>query len=64
MIPGKYSALLVLYQVNELGTYDDIDAIFPAFQFEIINSEMSTEINWNASHWGKIRFDDLKLEGD
>ena len=64
LIPGKYSALLVLYQVNELGTYDDIDAIFPTFQFEITSPEMSTEINWNASHWGKIRFDDLKLEGD
>ena len=64
LIPGKYSALLVLYEVNEMGAYDDLDAIFPAFQFEIIENHKSSEINWNISHWGKIRFDDLKLIGD
>lgn len=64
LIPGKYSALLVLYEVNEMGAYDDLDAIFPAFQFEIIENNKSSEINWNISHWGKIRFDDLKLIGD
>lgn len=64
LIPGKYSALLVLYEVNDMGVYNDLDAIFPAFQFEIIENQRFSEIHWNMSHWGKIRFENLMLIGE
>ena len=64
LIPGKYSALLVLYEVNDMGVYNDLDAIFPAFQFEIIENQRFSEIHWNMSHWGKIRFENLMLMGE
>ena len=60
LVPGKYQALLVVYEVNEWGTYDDLDAIYPAFIFEVRDSNQELGINWNNSNWGKIKFKDLK----
>lgn len=60
LIPDKYLVLLVLYSVNEMGAYEDLDAIYPAFSFEIVNND-KTEINWNMTHWGRIRFENLKI---
>ena len=62
MIPGKYIGLLVLYEVNEWGTYDDLDAVFPAFVFEVRDVEDGLNIHWNSSAWGKIKFADLKFK--
>ena len=55
---GKYKVLFVLYGMNEFGTYEDYDAIWPAFTFEI---EDSNTINWNANMWGHIQFPDIKI---
>jgi len=62
LIPGKYIGLLVLYEVNEWGTYDDLDAVFPAFVFEVRDIEDGLNIHWNSNAWGKIKFADLVLE--
>lgn len=64
LVPGKYFVLLVIYNVNEMGTYDDLDAVFPAFTFEIQDSKHALKINWNVNAWGKIRLDDLKCVGE
>lgn len=63
LIPDKYIGLLVLYAVNEVGTYEDLDAIYPAFDFEIVDNSNKLKINWDMNHWGRIKFDDLK-KGD
>lgn len=63
LTPGKYVVLLVLYEVNEFGTYDDLDAIMPAFSFEIIDTEKKMELNWNSYHLGKIQFSNIELLG-
>ena len=57
LVTGKYKALLVLYEVNEFGTYDDLDAIFPAFTFEVVNTENRIKIAWNHGHWGLVNFE-------
>lgn len=59
LVPGRYLVLLVLYEMNEFGSYCDLDAIFPAFDFEIYDDVSSVNINWNALHWGKIKFKDM-----
>ena len=64
LVPGKYLALLVIYDVNEMGTYDDLDAIFPAFTFEIQDNDNHLKINWNVNAWGKIRWDNILYIGD
>lgn len=61
LTPGKYVVLLVLYEVNEFGTYDDLDAIMPAFAFEIIDTENKIKVNWNSYHLGKTQFNDIVL---
>lgn len=64
LVPGKYLALLVIYDVNEMGTYDDLDAIFPAFTFEIQDNDNHLKINWNVNAWGRIRWDNILYIGD
>ena len=56
---GKYICLFVLHGENGYGNYEDYDAVYPAFSFEI-EDEMT--INWNTNHWGNIRFPDICLE--
>ena len=60
IVPGRYLALLVIYAVNDMGTYDDIDAVFPAFNFEIVDNCNAINISWNFNHWGRIKFDDIE----
>ncbi len=62
IVPGRYLVLLVLYEVNEWGTYDDLDAVFPAFAFEIYDSANRLAISWNKAHWGNICFSDLTCQ--
>lgn len=59
LVTGKYKALLVLYEVNEFGTYDDLDAVFPAFTFEVVNTENRLKIAWNHGHWGLVIFEQI-----
>ena len=59
LVTGKYKALLVLYEVNEFGTYDDLDAVFPAFTFEVVNTENRLKIAWNHGHWGLVNFEQI-----
>lgn len=62
LIPGDYTALLVLYEVNEWGNYEDLDAVYPAFSFEINDTSGQLAINWDNYNWGKIKFRDLMVE--
>ena len=55
---GKYKALIVIYEMNQYGTYDDYDAIWPAFVFQI---DDKIEIDWNVNMWGHLNFADVKL---
>ena len=61
LVQGRYYALLVLYQVNEYGVYNDLDAIDPAFCFEIHQTNNQLGLNWNTKTWGKIKFQDLVI---
>lgn len=58
LVRGKYKCLFVIYSMNEFGTYDDYDAIMPAYVFEI--SDDNT-INWDVNHWGHVQFPDIEL---
>jgi lipopolysaccharide transport system ATP-binding protein len=58
---GKYLVLLVMYEVNEFGTYDDLDAVMPAFGFEVIDTVRAVKVNWNSYHLGRINFRDIEL---
>lgn len=63
LMPGHYLVLLVVYEKNEFGTYDDLDASMPTFRFEIADIEQKSRINWNSYHLGKIQFADIEFRG-
>lgn len=56
---GYYKVCAVLYEMNEFGTYEDHDAIWPFFTFEITDD---TLLNWNVNAWGHVQFPALSLE--
>ncbi len=64
VVPGEYHALLVIYQKNEYGSYDDLDAIYPTFDFNIVDNNDALKINWDMRNWGKIKFDTLKYNSN
>lgn len=61
MVPGDYLVCLVLYSVNELGYYDDLDAVYPAITFSVSDLCNIIEINWSNHNWGRIKFDNMKM---
>ena len=62
LVPGKYFALLVLYQVNSVGAYDDLDAAYPTFVFEVQDTLSQLNIDWNFRMWGKIKLPQMIVE--
>jgi ABC-type polysaccharide/polyol phosphate transport system ATPase subunit len=57
---GQYKVCSVLYAVNEFGAYEDYDAVWPFFIFEIMDD---TTLNWNKNAWGHIQFPALEVDG-
>ena len=58
---GHYKVCGVIYEMNQYGTYEDLDAIWPLFTFEIVDENL---INWNTNHWGHIRFENMLVNED
>ncbi len=54
---GNYKALFVIYEMNEFGSYNDLDAVCPAFYFTF---EDGRNIHWDLNHWGHVCFPDLR----
>ena len=61
LVTGEYAVCLVLYEGDDVGSYVDIDAIYPAFVFEIRDIENNLKIAWDHSNWGYVKFPDTLL---
>ena len=59
LVPGRYKTCIVLYEVNEFGTYEDLDAVWPGFVFDIVDSDNAIKINWSTNNWGRVYFERL-----
>lgn len=57
---GQYKVCAVLYEMNEFGAYEDYDAVWPFFTFEITDDD--TVLNWNKNMWGHIQFPDIVIK--
>lgn len=64
IVTGEYAVCLVLYVANDTGAYVDIDAIYPAFIFEVRDTDNRLRIAWDHSNWGYIKFPDTELLGN
>lgn len=62
LVPGDYTLCLVLHSINEHGSFFDIDAIFPACIFKIIDPQGKIDIQWQARNWGYVNFEDIQIE--
>jgi len=62
IVPGFYKALIVLYGLSEFGNYEDLDAVWPTFTFEVTDSFRRMGIVWNPIHWGKVQLPDLERQ--
>jgi len=61
LVNGEYTVCLVLYDVNEYGSFVDIDAVYPAFVFKVDDTENKIGLNWVPNNWGHICFNDIQL---
>lgn len=61
LVEGKYKVLLVLYEVNEFGTYDDLDAVMPGFVFEVVDFNNQIKLDWNHRTWGRVNYEEMEV---
>lgn len=61
LVNGDYTVCLVLYDVNNYGSYIDIDAIYPAFVFKVDDTENKIGLKWDSKNWGYVCFNDIQI---
>ena len=55
IVPGKYTLSIILYEVNQFGTYRNCDGIKEAFCFEIeAEEEYIHRMEWSHRYWGHV----------
>ena len=62
LAPGQYRADLVAFQFNEHGGEQLLDAVYPAYLFQI--EPVLDEANylvWKTNYWGVARLEDIEL---
>lgn len=62
IVPGKYTLSLVLYEVNQFGTFRNCDGVKDAYCFEIqTEEEYAHKMEWSHRYWGHIALENLKI---
>ena len=62
IVPGKYTMSLVLYEVNQFGTFRNCDGVKDAFCFEIRSEEeYAHKMEWSHRYWGHVALENLKI---
>lgn len=60
---GRYSADIVVFQLDLAGNERKLDAVYPGFTFQIETvQDRENYIKWDHRHWGSVRLDDNTLE--
>ena len=62
-VPGRYRAVGLFYEFDELGNQDGITRVDPIVRFECINAT-SSDLVWMHACWGFVRFDDVLVQED
>ena len=60
LAPGLYKLTLILSGGNSSSNSENLDYIYPAFVFEVLNAD-GTSRTWSRS-WGWVHFDDVDLK--
>lgn len=62
IVPGKYTLSIILYEVNQFGTFRNCDGVKDAYCFEIQSSEeYAHKMEWSHRYWGHVALGELKI---
>ena len=62
IVPGKYTISIILYEVNQFGTYRNCDGVKDAYVFEIQSqNEYAHKMEWSHRYWGHVSLGELKI---
>lgn len=62
IVPGKYTLSMILYEVNQFGTYRNCDGIKEAFCFEVQAEEgYLHRMEWSHRYWGHVDLENIKI---
>lgn len=56
LVPERYKVYMIVYSRDYFGNSVDLDAVIPAFSFEVNDNEGSIPIRWNKRQWGYVQF--------
>lgn len=59
LVSGIYKCLFVLYSENDYGNFRDLDAVWPAFCFELDND---IHAKWDSKYWGHVSFPNITIK--
>ncbi len=61
LAPGKFISYVVAFQKDDLGNEVLIDAVYPGFLFEIIDSGHNKNLVWLSQYWGPAELHPLNI---
>ena len=62
IVPGKYTMSIILYEVNQFGTFRNCDGVKDAYVFEIQSQEeYAHRMEWSHRYWGHVSLGELKI---
>ena len=63
IVPGKYTLSLILYEVNQFGTFRNCDGVKDAYCFEIKADEnFAHRMEWSHRYWGHVSLGEIELK--
>lgn len=62
IVPGKYTMSVILYEINQFGTYRNCDGVKDAYCFEIYNDEKyANNMEWSHRYWGHVALKEIEI---
>lgn len=57
LVPTRYRVCLVLYEKDAYGNCIDLDGVWTAMNFEVVDSQGKIDVVWDKKEWGFVSFD-------
>lgn len=63
IVPGKYTLSLILYEVNQFGTFRNCDGVKDVYCFEIkAGEDFAHKMEWSHRYWGHVALGEIQIE--
>ena len=63
IVPGKYTMSIIIYEVNQFGTYRNCDGIKDVYCFEIkADDAYAHGMEWSHRYWGHVALGKISIE--